>query len=416
MKSVWRNRDFVWLVSGQTISQFGAAITQFAIPWLILELTGSAAQMGLAFAVGFTPYLLLSLPAGVWADRYNRKQLMLIADAVRMLLVLSIPLGHWLGVLGMWQLYIVQAGMSACAAVFDTAYVACLPNVVKKEQLATANSILQTGSSASQILGPPLAGLMVGFMGAADTIVLNGLSYLISIASLLLIQKAFSAADREPRQKANMFAEIGEGLRFVWNHQLIRSIGLFTMAGNLGASAAEAVLLYHLERNLHLQPAVAGAVMVGFSAGTIAGSLIAAFIGRRLPMGKVLNLSLGGMGLSALIMGLAPEAWIIGAANFGAGLFAVVWNVQSMTLRQSVIPDHLLGRAASALRMIAWGSMPLGSAAGGTMGQLFGAPAVFLGVGVFQVAVWGLGWLTPLFKVTGAAQPEPDVTNSAPSA
>jgi MFS family permease len=406
----------VWLVSGQTVSQFGAAITQFAIPWLVLELTGSAAQMGLAFAVGFTPYLLLSLPAGVWADRYDRKRLMLIADAVRMLLVLSIPVGHWLGFLGMWQLYIVQAGMSACAAVFDTAYVACLPNIVHKEQLATANSILQTGASASQILGPPLAGLMVGLMGAADTIVWNGLSYLISIGSLLAIHKPFSAA-RDSHRKANMVAEIGEGLRFVWNHSLIRSIGLFTMVGNLGSSAAEAVLLFHLERNLHLAPAIAGVVMMGFSAGTIVGSLLAVFLGRRLPMGKVLAIGMGGMALAALVMGLTPTAWIIGSANFATGLFAVVWNVQSMTLRQSVIPDHLLGRAGSALRMIAWGSMPLGSAMGGVMGQLFGAPAVFFGVGIFEVVTWGFAWLTPLFRVRdAAAQPAvPGGSNNASS-
>lgn len=416
MQGVWRNSSFLWLVGGQTLSEFGASITSFAIPWLILEITGSAAQMGFAFAVGFLPYLLLSLPAGVFADRYDRKKMMMWADFARMILVSSIPLGQWFGVLGMWQLYVVQAGMSVCAAAFDSAYVACLPNVVSKDELASANSILQTGVATSQILGPPLAGVMIGLMGAADTITVNGLSYLISVLTLLMIRKPFSAQRSTANTKPQMLSQIGEGLAFVWKHLLIRNISLFTMALNFGASAVNAVLLYHLEHNLHVSPSVAGLVMTGFSGGTIVGSLASALIGKRLPIGTVLAVALGGMSAQAVVIGLVPSVIVITVCFFFAGFCAVLWNVQSMTLRQSIIPDELLGRASSAIRMICWGSMPVGSASGGVVAQRFGAPVVFLGVGALQIGIWAWAWFTPLFKMRSATSPLPAPELTVPTA
>ncbi|MCL6600440.1 MAG: MFS transporter, partial [Alicyclobacillus macrosporangiidus] len=119
--SVWKNRDFRWLITGQTVSELGSAVSGFTLPWLMLQMTGSALQMGLGFAVGFLPYLLLSLPAGVWADRRDRRRLMMLADAIRMLLIATIPAAYALGMLTVAQLYLVMAGMSACNAVFDAA-------------------------------------------------------------------------------------------------------------------------------------------------------------------------------------------------------------------------------------------------------------------------------------------------------
>lgn len=412
-KTVWRNPDFVWLISGQTVSEFGSAITNFALPWLLLKLTGSAMQMGFAFAVIMVPYLLISLPAGVYVDRWNRKILMMIADAGRLLLILSIPLASTLGHLGLVQIYAVLAGMGALNAVFDSAYVACLPNVVGREQLREANAGLQSGISASQILGPALAGVMVGWFGTANTLYIDSASFVVSILSLWLIQRPFSAAGTGV-DKSRMLQQIAEGLRFVWGHRLIRLISLFTMTLNIAGSAAGAVLMYHMQRDFHLSPQLIGLVMAGMSVGTVAGSIVAGFVSRFLPMGKIMAIALGVQVIPMFVFAFAPWTTALAAANFLLGFTAVNWNVQSVSLRQAVIPDRLLGRASSAIRMVVWGSMPIGSAAGGSIAQFSGAPIVLAAGGLIQIGVFVWGFFTPLFQSTGVETQDPSTSFVAP--
>ncbi|MDG0913422.1 MFS transporter, partial [Bacillus paranthracis] len=136
----------------------------------LLELTGSATQTGIAFAIGFVPYLLLSLPAGVWADQYNRKLLMIISDTGRLLLLLSVALTYFIiGDIPIFLLFSIQAGISLFSAVFDAAYGACLPNILDRSMLQEGNSILQTGFSMSRIGGPVVAGFLIAIVGAANT-------------------------------------------------------------------------------------------------------------------------------------------------------------------------------------------------------------------------------------------------------
>lgn len=395
--TVWKNRDFRWLITGQTVSEFGSAVSNFALPWLMLQMTGSALQMGLGFAVGFVPYLILSLPAGVWADRRDRRRLMMLADAIRMLLIATIPAAYLLGMLTVAQLYLVMAGMSACNAVFDAAYVSCLPNVVEKDQLPAANSALQAGVSASQILGPTLAMGLIGFAGAANTLVIDALSYLVSILSLLAIRSRFSAAADAARPRAGMLRDIAEGLRYVWNHSLIRTISLFTLVGNLGGSASSALILYRLNHDLHASVYASGLAMAGVSAGAMVGSLLAGVLTPRMQAGRMMMISLLAFAIPDYIIAAARHAWVIGFANLLLGVSMVLWNVQSLSLRQSVIPDHMLGRASSSIRMLVWCSIPLGNALGGVAGEWFGTVAVFTATGIMHTIVWIAGWRTPLY-------------------
>lgn len=400
MTQVWKNRDFVWLVSGQTVSEFGSSIVRFALPWLILQMTNSAFMTGLAGSIGFLPYLLLSLPAGVWADRFDRKKLMIIADAGRMLLILSVPLAHFLGMLTVVQLLVVEAGMSAFSALFDASYVSCLPNVVGRESLQQANSIIQTGMAASQVLGPPLAGVLVSFIGAPTTITVNALSFLISVVSLYGIRVSFSASrtNERGRAKQGMLAGIKEGLVYVWQHRLIRTISLFTMVMNIGGSATGAVILFRVKNELHVGSDWAGLVMIGYSIGTILGSISSGFFSKRLPMGRIMSTMIILQIVPAFLIGWTHLPLLITLSYCVIGFSGANWNVQSLSLRQSVIPDSMLGRASSSIRMIVWGSIPVGSIIGGAVGQVYGASSVFYGEGVLAIllCVWGL--MTPLFK------------------
>lgn len=270
--SVWKSKDFLWLFTGRTISQLGTSITTFTISWLLLELTGSAIQTGIAFVVGFVPYLLLSLPAGVWADKYSRKKIMIIADSGRLILLMTIPLiGLFNGEIPVLLLYIVQAGVSLFSALFDAAYGACLPNIVERTQLQEGNAILQTGSSMSQIGGPILAGIIVSMFGTANTLLIDVASYLISIITISFINATFSSS-LNTKVKTNMFIDIHEGIQYVWNIKVIRILALFSMLVNLVGPGMDIALIYRIKSELHITSNWAGIIMAGFGCGMVVGS------------------------------------------------------------------------------------------------------------------------------------------------
>lgn len=376
--SNWRNRDFLWLFTGRTLSQLGTAVTTFTIPWLLLQLTGSATQTGIAFAVGFIPYLLLSLPAGVWADQYNRKTLMILADGARMLLLLAIPLAHLLtGEIPIALLYAVQAGISLFAALFDAAYGACLPNLVDRSQLQQANAALQTGSSLSRIGGPVAAGMLISQAGTANTLMIDVCSYAISILTIFFIRASFSVT-RATTTKHNMLSDLREGLHYVWEVKTLRLLALFSMLVNLVGPGMDIALLHRIKNELHLPSDLAGLIMAALSGGLLAGSLVAGRMKKRFTMTQLLTASSIGLAVPPFLLALFESPFVLIVSQFLIGFLLVAWNVQTTTLRQSIVPDHLLGRCVSLFRMIACVSIPAGGVAAGAISEGWGAPVYFL--------------------------------------
>ncbi|SFU47975.1 MFS transporter [Alicyclobacillus macrosporangiidus] len=373
--SLWVNRDFVWFISGRTISQFGTAMTTFAIPWLLLERTGSAAQTGLAFAVGFIPYILLSLPAGVWADRRDRRRLMQGADAGRLVLLASIPLSQaFLGHPPLLLLYAAQAGVSALSAIFDAAYGACLPNLVSPNHLPAANNTLQLGSSLSRTVGPVLAGAAAGAMGAANTIGIDVATYGVSILTLLCIRRPFASAPARVRR--GFASEVKEGMAVVWHIRPVRYLCLFATLINLVGPGMDVALLYRVQHELRLPSLWAGWVMTGLGAGMLAGSLAYRVLGGRLR--SWLSASAAGLVVPPLLLAfIRTPVWMV-VVQGAIGVLLTVWNVQSVTLRQTLIPDELRGRCSSVFRLFAWVSIPLGDALAGIVSERWGTGVYFL--------------------------------------
>lgn len=395
MNSIWKNRDFVWLVSGQTLSQFGAAINNFAIPWLLLQLTGSAMQMGFVFAIGFVPYLLLSLPAGVWADRYNRKNIMMAADLGRLLLLVSLPVANYFGAISIIQLYIIQVGMSSCSALFDSAYGACVPSLVKKEQLKQANSVIQFGMSTSQVLGPALGGMVVGLIGAPYTLIITACTYFISVLSLTQIKSELKVLSGN-KQMSGMFTEIKEGLAYVWNHRLIRITGLFGTATNFVIFATNVALYYRIQHEMMLSSRMAGMIMAFWSGGQVLGSFINGYLGKKYPLPALLKLLLVGQLIPPFIIAFSYNPFIIATAYTWAGICLSCWNIQIISLRQAVIPDYIIGRATTSIRLVSWASIPIGNSAGGMAAQFFGTSMVFAVEGMIRIGMLVAG--IPLFS------------------
>ncbi len=375
--SLLRNRAFLTLWGGQSLSVFGTQVTQFAIPWLVLDINRSAVSLGVLSAISFLPYLIFALPAGVIADRWNRRAIMLVCDAARGLLVLSIPVASFMGYLTLFQLFFVAALMRLFTIFFDVGYTACLPNLVEKPQLADANGKLEMTRSAAELSGQPLAGILVAIFTAAGTMIIDTVSYVVSFISLLTIKRPFSAPAVR-HEEGTFWQRMIEGLRFVWGYKLIRALSIATAVGNLATSAVLAVLVYRARIELHFSATETGIFLASTAVGQFLASLIVGKIARKLPLGRQIL-------LATIIQPLFPLAFALTgnlALMTGIGIFwgaaVTLLNIPSISLRQAVIPDHLLGRASAAIRMIAWCNIPLGGLIGGLIASGYGAHATFL--------------------------------------
>src|SRR3954454_15833811 len=192
-RTLWQNRAFLTLWGGQSLSVFGTQVTQFALPWLVLDINHSAFSVGALSAISFLPYLIFALPAGVIVDRWNRRAIMLVCDAARGLLVFSIPVAYFTGHLGLAQLFIVAALMRLFTIFFDVGYTACLPNLVEKRHLSDANGKLESTRRAAELSGQPIAGVLIAIFSAAGTMLIDSVSYVVSVVSLATIKRPFNA-------------------------------------------------------------------------------------------------------------------------------------------------------------------------------------------------------------------------------
>lgn len=373
---------------GRTISQLGTSISSFTIPWLILEQTGSAAQTAIAFAVGFVPYLMISMPAGVWADHMNRKKLMLLADIARMLLLILLPLIYWwTGVISLVLLYVVQAGISLFSALFDAAYGASLPNLIDRTQLPEGNAALQLGFSFSRIAGPVVAGILIAWFGTANTIWIDACSYLFSILTLLWIRTSFSTVHRNSLTQTTMIRDIKEGLTYVWNVRILRLLALFTMCVNLVGPGMDIALLYRLRQELELESSWSGWVMAGLSVGMVLGTLVIGWMKKSKGLQQLWMISSVGLVIPPFLLAWIQNPWGFFSIQIFIGLLLVVWNIQSTTIRQTMVPDHLIGRCVSLFRMIAWISIPLGAMIAGFVTEHWGSTAYFFVAGAVLAVV-----------------------------
>lgn len=405
--SLWRQSSFVRLVVGQAVSQTGSAVTTFVLPWLLLERTGSAAQAGLLFAAGYVPYILMALPAGVWADWGGRKSLMVAADAARLCLVALVPMWHLVtGSAPVWTLYGVQMGLSGLSAIFDAAYTAAIPNVVPEVHWSHANRALQLIRSLSRIAGPVIGGLGIVSLGAANTLWLDTASYVVSIVAVLMVTAPLATA--ASRAATPFAAQVREGVRVVWQSRILRRlVGLAVMI-NLVGPGMDIALLYRLQHVLRLDAAWASMVLTGLSAGMALGALTNARVEAKWGARRVLRWSTALQVLPPLLLAMAHSPLVMVALQFAVGVLLVAVNVQTVTLRQQVVPDAQRGRSGSVFRLCAWVSIPIGDGIAGWVSQHWGTPIYFLlAAGVLLLAVAAV-WRMP----APSALPVMDATES----
>ncbi len=374
--SLWRHREFVKLWTAETISQLGSQMTMLALPLLAIGALGADPfTLGVLAGLEVLPFLVLSLPAGAWVDRMPRRPVLIAADLGRAVVLASIPVAHGLGVLSTAQLYAVALVAGALTVLFDCAYEAFLPGLVGRDQLVEGNAKLELSRSAATIAGPTIAGALVGLLSAAPAIALDAASFVASAAFVVRIRGGALAARPGAGPRASLRRDILEGLRYVFGQRYLRYIAGCTATSNLFYAMGSAILVIYLARDVGLSAGRIGLVFgignVGFLAGAIASGRAAA----RLGLGPTLVLAISIAGVSGFAIPVAPRALVAEAAAAGlflSGLATTLYNINQLSLRQSIAPDHLRGRINATMRFVVWGTLPIGTVTGGALARALG--------------------------------------------
>ncbi len=392
LRPLWRHRPFLLLWGGQTISEIGSSVSSLVLPLLaVATLHATTFEVAVLGALGQLPFLLLALPAGVVVDRVRRRRLMLGCDLARLVLTASIPVAALLWHVALGQLYAVAAGVGVLTVFFDVAYQSCLPGLVSAEQLIDANGKLGTSQSFAQFAGPPMGGALAGLIGAARTVTADALSYAVSTVSLLLIRTPDPRpAPAAAGERVGFRAAMGEGLRFLLGHPILRKVVACTATANFASGGIGALEVVFLVRTLHASAGVVGLVLGVASVGGVLGGLAAGRITRWVGSARVIWLSLLAPSPLLVLMPLARPGWsvLLYAVGWaGSAASAVVYNTAQLSYRQRICPPALLGRLNASVRWIAWGALPLGALAGGALATTFGLrPALWACVVVMSLS------------------------------
>ena len=387
-RSLLRHPDFLKLWTAETVSVFGSAVTQLALPLIAATvLKVSAFEFGLLTTIQFLPFILLSLPAGVWVDRLRRRPILIAADLGRAITIASIPVAFAFDALTIWQLYVVGFLNGCLTVFFDVAYQSYLPSIVDRDQLVEGNSKLEITRSASQILGPGASGLLIGLFRAPFAMVIDALSYLFSAVFVLWIRRPeppiapHDEASHGP--KPSMRKEIAIGLRYVTGHRWLRPIAATTGLSNLFSNLAWSILILYLVRERGLTAEIIGFAFSLGSLGVLLAALTTSRITARLGVGRMLVLSSIGFSVSVLPVAMAPDALIFQAvalSGFLGGFSGVAWNINQVSLRQAITPARMQGKMNATMRFIVWGTIPVGTITGGALGSIIGLhPTIWVG-------------------------------------
>lgn len=392
-ESLWRHPAFLKLWIGETISLFGSQITTLALPLTaVLTLGATPSQMGLINAAGFAPFLFLTLFAGVWIDRHRRRPILIITNLGRAALLGLIPLLAFFNALRIEFLIVIVFLVGIFTVFFQLAYQSFLPTLVGREQLVEGNSKLTTSQSLADIGGPGLAGILVQLITAPIAIIVDAVSFLAAATSLLLIP-ALEPAPTSSRQHNNLKREIIEGFRVTFGNPYLRAFAGEAATYNFFENMLTTIYILYAIRTLHIQPGVLGLIFAIGSIGSLPGALLASRLTAWFGFGRTL---LGAMMLACVAPLLLPLAHgpllgtiLLSGVAFLSGIGVTVSNIQVISLRQAVTPDHLLGRMNASYRFLTWGVIPVGAFLGGILGELIGLRATL----VISVAGLTLAWL-----------------------
>ena len=374
-----RNRDFILVFLGQSVSWIGDAVSFTALPILVLFLTGSGAAMGIVAALQTAPDLLLGLVAGAYVDRWDRRRTMLVADFGRAVLTALIPVVHALGGPTLIVLLLVIGPISVLRVFFAAAYWSAVPSLVGKRRLPAATAAFEATWSFGFVVGPAIAGALAVALTPAFALGIDAASFLVSALTIVAVTRPLSTGGR-PTEAPRLLSEIRTGILFVARQPVLRlAVGLWSLYQVL-ASPWAVVMLYYMTVDLKLGADAYGLAIAAYGVGSLAGSPLSGRLAGSYP-GRVL---IGGIALTGVVAGVSAahlSLVALCALMFIGGMAEVVASVGATLLRADLTPDHMLGRVTSFSRTIGVGGQSFGYLLAGALLERLGGTAT--------LAIWG---------------------------
>jgi MFS family permease len=382
---------------GQSISFVGSQVTELALPLTaVILLDASADQMGLLTALGFVPFLIVGLLAGVWVDRFRRRPILVATDLVSAVLVAIVPLAAIIGVLRIELLYAVVFILGFVGVIAPVAYQSFMPTLVGRERLVEANARMEASNSVAGIVGPGIGGALVQLLTAPIALVVDSVSYVVSalFISSIRIEEPPPIADKD---RAGIRDQIGEGLRLVAATPVLRALVACGSIHNFFSRMIDALFVLYAVDGLGLGPAAIGLVFAAGGPGALLGALAVERLGGRIGVGRTIVVTQILTGVARLLIPLAGgPAWlaiaVLAASEFLLGFVRIAFNVSQVSLRLAITPDRMHGRVNATMRFIMWGVTPFGALAGG----LLATTALGLRGTLLIAAIGVLGAFVPL--------------------
>jgi MFS family permease len=409
-ESLWRDRDFRRFWIGRGIASIGDEISALALPLIaVLILEATPIEMGLINALGYVPFLIVGLQAGVWVDRMRRRRMLIWSDVAQAVLLLSIPLAAATGVLRIEQLYVLALLIGGINVVASVAQQSFLPSLVERRRLPMANSRLEATYSATGILGPGLAGALIQLVSAPLAMVVNSVT-LVASAGLLVSMRTSEPPPLAEAKGASMRSQVAEGLRTVLGHPLLRPIMSCGMTHNFFRRMFEALFVLYVVREVGLDPAALGLVVAAGGPGALLGAMAAVPVARRFGVGPTIVGSQVLTGVACLAAPLAGgpiwvAALVLASGEFLLGIARTLFNITQLSLRQAITPDRLQGRVNATMRFMMWGVTPVGALAGGLLGAAIGLRETLFLAAIGVLLAFGWVALSPVARLR--EQPEP---------
>lgn len=403
--SLWRNANFMKLWAGQSISLFGTHITLLALPLAaISDLQATPLQMGVMQMAHYLPFLLFGLLAGVWVDRLPRRPVLLLADVGRALALAVIPLAAWNGWLRIEILYIISFVVGTLNLFFEAAYAAFLPQIVPPKQLGEGNGKIQSSAAAAEVVGPGMASWLIQWFTAPLALLWDAGSFVLSAIAFVLLRVEEPQA--APSTRRSIWYDLREGLGVVLRNGTIRALAFCSGSSNMFINMHIAIYVLYLKRDLGMATTTIGLIYSIGGIGGLLGALYASTIARRIGLGRAIIGETQAVGFVATVI---PFITLLGSGLMVPLLIGaqVVWSfwlplyvVNAASLRQTITPNHLLGRVTAASRFISWGAAAIGFLIGGYVAEQIGIfpTLIIAGIGLWLSSLWVV--LSPVRSLT----------------
>jgi MFS family permease len=380
------DRSFWKLFTASAVATCADGISRVSLPLLAVSLTSSPVLISGLTAFAFLPWLLFGLPGGALVDRLDRRRAMATVNIMRAVLLGALVLLVAAGAGNIVTLYVTAFAVGLCQVVYDSAARAMLPQVVDRRNLDKANSWLTVEETVGQsFVGPPVGAAFFGWFRAAPFIG-SAVGFALAAFLVLAVPGRFRAV-RTATAPTTLRADIGEGLRWLWRHPVLR--GLTILSGLIAGfmSMATSLNVLYALNTLHLSPSMYGILFIAMGIGGLAGSAVVGPLTSRLGRPRMITIAAAIAPVMCVLLGTVTNLWAAGVWFFGMAVGVTMWNVLSMSLRQAMIPAELLGRVLGAHRVALWGGIPLGALVGGALADRTSVSAAFFVSGLAQIVI-----------------------------